>query len=88
MSDTSQGLSQRQSKAEHQPKRVRVGPAVMRRKVACFFLSESILKVSPQHTEQDGVSLVNNHMGKSDFSLSGLLTTILNIRADLATGDI
>lgn len=66
-SDTSRGLSQRQSKAEHQPKWVRIGPVSLRRKVACFFLSESILKASPQHTQQDGVSLVNNHMGKSDF---------------------
>lgn len=36
-------------------------------KKGIMFLSKSVFKVSPQHTQQDGVSLVNNHTGKSDF---------------------
>lgn len=34
-----------------------VGPVAMRRTAACFFLSESILKASPQHTHSEIVSL-------------------------------
>lgn len=58
MPDTSQGLSQRQSRAEHQPKWAWIGPTALRRQVGCFFLSESILKASIAYSETQSLCLI------------------------------
>lgn len=66
MSDTSQGVSQRQNKGKHQPKGVGLVLLQWEEQQHVSFFLKAFWKLPPK-TQWDSVSLFNNHAGKCDF---------------------